>query len=198
MNSKVDFPCVVLAGGKSRRFGSPKGLVDYNKRPLISHVISNMTEQTQAPVRINTSPASPYAKFGETIIEPPEYQDLGPVVGILSSLIWARQAGYDRVATVPLDTPLLPSSLLSKLKTCAAPTFAATPDRLHYIIGLWPVVLINELRKFLNDGRRSAKDWVEACTATPCLFEVSADDLSFINVNTPEDLASLQRIHRER
>lgn len=191
MNSKVDFPCVVLAGGKSVRFGSPKGLVDFNGRPLISHVITNMSEQTSAPVVINADPKGPYSAFGETIFEPEEFREMGPLAGILSSLIWAQSEGFEHVATVPLDVPLLPSELLDELQKLA-PSFALTSSRRHYVIGLWPISLMDDLTSFLRSGGRSAKDWVRDCSAKPCLFDKSSSEQAFSNLNTPQDLARLQ------
>jgi len=189
----VNFPCMVLAGGASSRFGSPKGMAQLQNKPLLEHVLMNMKKQTDAPVLINANQNSPYEKLGNVITDAPGHRDLGPLSGILTAIIWAEAAGFDCVATVPLDAPILPFCLLSRLQKTTPPTYAATSESEHYAIGLWPVSLRSNLQTFLANQNRRVRDWVEACSAAPCLFDEDGSDVEFTNVNTPADLEKLEQ-----
>lgn len=189
---RVEFPCIILAGGGSTRFGSPKGLAHFRGLPLIEHVLTNMKRQTNGPVLINANNPSDYEAYGEMIEDPAEFRDCGPLAGILAAMIWARNAGFDQVATVPVDAPRLPNVLLQKLQTGSPPTFASTPARSHYVTGLWPVSLQPGLQAFLRSERRSVRSWLQSCSATVCTFDEANSDLAFANINTREDLERLQ------
>jgi len=189
----LDIPCVILAGGTSERFGSPKGLAKLQGSPLVEYILLSLKKQTSAQIRINASQDSPYNAYGRLIEDPPEFRSIGPLAGIMSALLWARQQGYDRVVTVPIDSPLLPSSLLRKFQDRSPPTFAATGDGEHYVTGLWPVSLCEELRVFLQSGQRSVRGWIEMCAAKPCLFDCPNNAIEFTNINTLADLEALER-----
>ena len=196
MSALVDFPVVILAGGKAERFGSPKGLAKLGEKMLIEHVLENMMKQTSVPVRINGSVEGPYAKFDDIIVDDSALDGQGPVAGLLAALKWAERAGYDKVATVPVDAPFLPENLLSTLDRCHTPSFAVTEKDNHYVIGVWNVALADMANEFLQSGRRSAKDWTQYCGARPCVFEGAEMSRLFENINTPEDLERVQRTVR--
>jgi len=187
----VDVPCVILAGGNSMRFGSPKGLAELRGKPIVVHVLENITKQTSGPVMINANQPKLYEDFGNVIEDPAEFRLLGPLAGILSAILWAEDANYEKVATVPIDSPMLPGTLLQKLMEFSGPTFAATAERDHYLTGLWSVRQKIDLQEFLFKENYKAKDWVSSCSATPCLFDDGNAELHFSNINSRDDLQRL-------
>ena len=54
MEQKPDIPICILAGGTSRRFGSDKALAVLDGKPLLSHVLERLSDQTSGLIAINT------------------------------------------------------------------------------------------------------------------------------------------------
>ena len=188
-----DIPVCVLASGESRRFGSPKGLVPLNGRPLIAHVIARIEAQTTAPIVINAEVGGVYAQIGNTMIPDRAGASLGPLAGLHAAMAWGGERGFSHIATVALDTPFLPVNLLERLAATGAPAIAASLGRWHPITGLWPCDLADDVLAYLNIGKRSAHGWAEHCDAN--VAEFAADERErdpFWNINTPADLAEAE------
>ena len=54
----MDFSLIILAGGKSSRMGTEKGLMPFINRPMISHILEKMNETIDKP-RETLSPHAP-------------------------------------------------------------------------------------------------------------------------------------------
>ena len=92
---------MILAGGKARRMGGQdKGLIPYQGRPLIAHVLERLEPQVQA-ILINANRShDQYAQFGHPVIADAEGGFLGPLAGILAGL---RAAQTELLLCVPCD-----------------------------------------------------------------------------------------------
>lgn len=190
-SKRPDIPCVILAGGKSARFGSDKALARVNGERLIDIMVRRIAQQTCGPIAINTS-----AELSG--IEMPVLGDvleggLGPLAGIHAAMIWARGQGADAVVTVPVDTPVLPDDFFERLMAAQAPAVAVCAGRVHAVHGIWPVGLSDRLAEAAEQGTRAARDWAAACGASECVFADGERVDPFFNVNTPEDLQTLVR-----
>ena len=195
-SKRPDIPCVILAGGKSRRFGSDKALARAGGERLIDIVIRRVEHQTCGPIAINTG-----AELSG--IEGPVLPDLlagglGPLAGLHAAMIWASEQGADAVVTVPVDTPVLPDEFFETLMTAQRPAIAVCSGRLHAVHGIWPVALSDALAEAARKGMRAARDWAAACGASECVFAEGERVDPFFNVNTPEDLLTLERFLAER
>ena len=89
--------------------------------------------------------------------------------------------------TVPGDTPLIPAGLARAL--APGPAVAESGGRRHHLVALWPVAAAPSLRAWLSQpGPRSVRVFAETLGMTPVPF----DGDPFANVNTPDDLATLE------
>ncbi len=101
---------VVLAGGKSRRFGRDKGLYPFRGVPLVKNAL-DILQPLCDEVLISTNDPESYKSFDvKTIMD--IYTDCGPLGGIHSGL---THADGDLIALIPCDTPFVPSSLYTFL-----------------------------------------------------------------------------------
>lgn len=101
---------VILAGGKSRRMGQNKALLQLGDSPLIAHVIRRMHLVTDEILLITNTPTE-YAHLGL-----PMYSDRVPDAGALGGIYTGlTQASYDAVLCVACDSPFLQPKLLSYL-----------------------------------------------------------------------------------
>ncbi|MDE0325586.1 MAG: molybdenum cofactor guanylyltransferase [Candidatus Poribacteria bacterium] len=101
---------VILAGGKSRRMGQNKALIQLGDDSLIEHVIRRMRLVVDELLLITNSPAE-YAPLNV-----PMYGDIIPDTGALGGIYTGlTYASYDAVLCVGCDNPFLQHKLLSYL-----------------------------------------------------------------------------------
>lgn len=194
-------PCVILAGGLSRRMGGgDKALRPLAGRPVLAHVIWRLVPQVGAiAVNANGDP-SRFAAFGRPVLADSIPGHPGPLAGILAALDWAAELGFAEVLTVAADLPFLPSDLARRLGSGPAPAIAATPDasngpRLHPTCGLWPVSCRADLRTRIQGGLRRLMDWDQVVRARQVVWVEGEDP--FFNLNCAEDLAEAERRLRD-
>lgn len=184
---------LVLAGGMGRRMGGiDKALVPLNGRALLAHVVERLRPQvSELLVNANGDPAR-FAGFGDRVIEDVIGDRPGPLAGLHAGLIHAR---HPWVLSVPCDSPRLPLDLGARLgqsiqESGAEIAVARSGGRVHPVFGLLSATLADPLRDYLEAGGRAVMGWLE----TRRFVIVDFDDAgAFTNVNTPEDLACLER-----
>jgi molybdopterin-guanine dinucleotide biosynthesis protein MobB len=104
---------VLLAGGRSRRFGAPKPFADLLGRPLIAWVRDAVSEALPDPVLIANEPEA-FGALGLPI-RPDVFAGGGPLGGIHAALRWAQEEGRPGALCVACDTPFLHPGLLRRL-----------------------------------------------------------------------------------
>ena len=178
---------VVLAGGKSRRFGTDKAVARLDGRCLIERVIAKASLQTAA-LAIN---GRDYG-LGLPVIDDVMPSE-GPLTGVLSALQWAEVAGYPAVATFSCDAPFFPPELVARLAEKLPPTlacsFASTPKGHHPVFALWRTCVLGRLQKVYETGTRSlmaAQDQVGAVAVAFVSGPAPGDDM-FFNINRQAD-----------
>jgi len=191
---KSQITAIILAGGKGRRLGGQdKGLVEYQGKPLIQHVLDKITPQVDS-VMINANRNhESYATFGYEIIS----DDLSDFQGPLAGFAIAMQASKtDFILTMPCDGPHLPDDYVERLSTATKDnkTIVVAHDgkRLQPVHALIPASLIDSLLKFLESGDRKIDRWYaqnEMVTA-----DFSDQPNVFFNVNTEEQ----RQQHKEK
>ncbi len=73
----------ILAGGKSSRMGEDKGLILFNGKPMIAHVIEQLKPAVKKIIIVSNNKA--YEQFGFDVIND-LVTDIGPAGGILTAL----------------------------------------------------------------------------------------------------------------
>lgn len=73
----------ILAGGKSSRMGTDKGLLLFEEKPMIQYVIEQMQPIFDKLIIVSNNPE--YEKFGLEVI-PDLIKDMGPAGGIYTAL----------------------------------------------------------------------------------------------------------------
>ncbi len=195
-----DVTGLILAGGLGRRLGgADKGLQLHVGRPLAAHVLGRLAPQVGATLFNANRHLDVYEALGARAVSDTLPGHLGPLAGMLAGLLACRTPF---LATVPCDAPLLPLDLVARLRAAldASPADAAVAavaargdgeaTRLQPTFSLLHVGLVDALNRFLLGGNRKAGAWFEAIGAVVVPFD---DARAFVNVNTPDDLARLER-----
>jgi molybdopterin-guanine dinucleotide biosynthesis protein A len=109
----------VLAGGESRRYGSPKALATVGGTRIIDRVVSTLGRITPALVLLANEPDL-FDDLGLPA-RPDVRPGLGALGGILTGLLWAREAGRPGILAVACDMPFPCARLLARLRDLAFP-----------------------------------------------------------------------------
>ena len=191
-SDRMTQPCagVILCGGQSRSFGSNKALAPYHGSTILSHLIAKLTPQVAALSLSVRDQQTIYEPFGLPLLaDDPNGQ--GPLAGIVQGMDWAKQQGYEWLATFPVDSPELPHDLVQQwqaIRGKADVVITRGAGRTQWVMGLWSVGLQRQLANQLATGIYALKSVL--MDVSVAYLEV-ADPIA--NINTPEDLAALGR-----
>ena len=189
---------VIVAGGRSSRMGFEKAFVLLQGKTILTHVMSRIAPQVTALVVNANGDASRFKELGFPVI-PDSRTGIGtPLAGIHAALTFARHHGFDAALTVPSDTPFMPRDLVHRLQAEESlPAIAASGDQRHFLTGLWPQNLLEQLEFAIeHDHIFRVKDWALTSGSTTVTWDVDPFD-PFFNVNTTDDLAEAELIAAE-
>jgi molybdopterin-guanine dinucleotide biosynthesis protein A len=184
---------VVIAGGRSLRFGSDKAMAEIQGRPMIAHVVEVLGRGC-GRVAVNCRPASRAASWAEAqgldvLVDPPRAPD-APLTGVLTALEWTASLGAEVLVTAPCDTPALPEPMTAALVAALGPgviaAFAETSDGTEPLCAAWRPAARMQLKARLQAGQASVRDALAELGAVGVRFHHPE---RFTNVNTTDDLA---------
>ena len=186
---------VVLAGGRSTRFGSEKAMALFKGEPLLAEAVRRLSDQ-ELEVVINAPANSGAAAWasarGLAVIGDDPGDPKGPLAGVKTGLLWAESQGARTLATSPCDTPDLPPNLETKLAAAltdhAGAATARSPSGLQPLCSVWRVAdALAALSAHFAQGRHPAvHDLLAELSAVEVVFD---SDAPFANLNRPGDLA---------
>jgi len=187
---------LVLAGGRSVRFGGEKAVAELDGRTLLEWAAERL-RTVCGSIAINVRRGTEAEAIAQARGLPTLYDDagdaLGPLAGIKVGLIWAEEQGVRALAVSPCDAPLLPDDLYVRLLADAgsdAAAIAETRDGRQPLCAIWPVTSLPAVREALRDGAHPPTwQMLERIGARKVFFE---DAEAFANVNTREELAAAQ------
>ncbi len=184
---------LILAGGRSSRFGSEKAMAFLDGQPLIARAARVLAPC--ARVAVSAAAASGAASWaqshGLTVLSDPPGAPDGPLSGLREGLRWACAQEADLLAVVPCDTPYLPldmfQTLAASLVEGAAVALAETADGLQPLVGLWHCTpALAALEDLMREGEHPP---VRSLLSPLDGVRVRFDDAAlFANANRPEDL----------
>ena len=190
---------VVLAGGKSQRFGQNKSQVKLKDKILINYILGEIIDVFQETLIIANDPID-YMQSDKISITKDFKSNLGPLGGVLSGMKWIKEnnKNYKWISTFPSDTPFFSKKELNyfyeKIKENNSKLFfIKNKDTRHNIFGLWSLDLIDQLEKDLLKGQRKVEDWADSIGVSTVNIEYKKPD-PFFNINTKEDLKRAKEI----
>ena len=193
---------VVLAGGKSLRFGEDKSQVKLNNKSLIDHILSEiLTEFKELLIVSNNS--IKFNKSEKISIIGDFKNNLGPLGGVLTAMKWIKDNNkdYQWISTFPTDTPFFKKKILKdfhdkiNLKNGKL-FFIKSNNTRHNIFGLWSIDLADKLEKDLENGDRKVEDWANKIGVNIIDMQFEKND-PFFNINTKEDLEKAKDIFND-
>ena len=184
---------VVLAGGKSQRFGQDKSQVKLQDKILINYILSEIIDVFQE-ILIIANDSIDYMQSEKISITKDFKSNLGPLGGVLTGMKWIKEnnKNYKWISTFPTDTPFFTKKELNYFyenikENNSKLFFIKNKDTRHNIFGLWSLDLIDQLEKDLLKGERKVEVWADSIGVSTVNIEYKKPD-PFFNINTKEDL----------
>ena len=185
---------IILAGGKSSRFGEDKSTTKLGNKTLLDHTVSKIKNEFTEILVISKNKELNFKNNKIHIVEDCIEGQLGPLVGILTAMKWVKKnnKNYKWIASFPCDTPFFDMKFISELKIKIKETskkliFLNSDKKRHNIFGLWSVDLIETLEEDINNGFRKVKIWADKIGYENININTKEFDM-FLNINTKEDL----------
>jgi len=183
---------VILAGGRGRRLGGQdKGLLEWQGKPFIEHILNNIEPVTQN-IMINANRNTGlYQQYGYPVIGDEVQDYAGPLAGMQSAL---RAANTPYILTLPCDAPFTSADIIRRFCEVHEERqqllyVAGTDDGLQPVYAMISTSLDESMTRYLVAGKRKTQDWLMMNDAQLIHFDQRV--ISFTNFNTETDLQSL-------
>jgi len=194
----------ILAGGQSKRMGKDKLFLELDNKKLIEHTIDKVKKYLKKVIIITNQDNEFFSKNNLTTVKDTIEGQLGPLVGILTAMKWAKEnlSKCSWIATFPCDTPFFPESIIESFieeseKKESLILCASSHGRKHNIFGLWSLDLYDKLKDdLINKKVRKVQDWTEKNKIKNLEFKFKDYD-PFFNINTEEDLEFAKKLSKK-
>lgn len=190
---------IILAGGRSSRFGTNKSLALFKGAPLISHVAKCL--ETIFPERLLVTNDPGGFAFLDWPMTGDLFRHCGPLGGIHAALAQMRT---ERGFIIGCDMPLLQPDFITALCSLegewdvALPWLSTGPEPLH-------AVYHRKAKDFLERrlllGRYKVMEALQALSLRIVDFDelrsMGGDPTAFYNINQKNDLDKLENVKRK-
>ena len=172
--------------------GHDKGLLAFRGQPMLVFILQQI-EGLGSETFIVTNNPQGYRQFNARLV-PDEILGLGALGGIYTAL---KNASYKHVALLACDMPFVNLPLLNWMLELA-PDFDAVvprlgPELIEPFRSIYSKVCLPSIKKAIDAGKRRATSFLPDVSVRYVeKDEIQRFDpsmLSFVNVNSPEDLA---------
>ncbi|WP_242205716.1 molybdenum cofactor guanylyltransferase [Aestuariivivens insulae] len=192
MVEKKHITGIVLAGGKSTRMGTDKGLMEYNQKPFVQYCIDALKPLVSEIIIV--SDHSGYDVFGYERIED-NIKNAGPLAGVYSGLKHSKTA-YNLVLSC--DVPLIKTAILKQLIDASEDTIEIiqieSDNRTMPLIALYKKDCSSTFYNLLQQGEKRLQYAVNQC-AVKTISLKEEEQVYTLNINTKEEFKTIQNEH---
>ena len=178
---------IILAGGKSSRMKEEKGLVYFNGKMLVEHVIGSVKKITNKIIIITANSA--YEQFGYPCIED-DMKDKGPLGGIFTGLV---NSPTQKNLVIGCDMPFLSERLLTELITNCGDEDVFLTEHMGLaepLCSIYDRSCITHIRPLLEQNQLKITDALEGLKTRVVSFDKEEwfRGNEFTNINSIEEL----------
>ncbi|MEW5702554.1 MAG: molybdenum cofactor guanylyltransferase [Candidatus Zixiibacteriota bacterium] len=193
----ADCTGIVLAGGLSTRWGCSKADVTWRGQTLLSHVVERLRTVSSEVIAVARREQQTSHWPVDRVVHDDPTLPAGPLRGIVGGLGACRTS---LAFVLSCDTPGVHPALLMALRDRLTPgglgVMAEWDDRIQPLVALYAIAARRPLEDSLRRGEQSptralATLPLRILSASECR-DVDPLGLSFMNLNTPGDLARLE------
>ena len=194
---------VILAGGKSSRFGSNKSLSNLKNFKLIEYVIQKLNKKFDEILIVSNDSKLIFENKKINIIKDCIEGYLGPLVGVLSAIKYANNSKkYQWIMTFPCDTPFFDEIIIDQMIEKTTNTkekiiFIKDKKQRHNIFGTWSTSLEKILEEDLANSYRKVDLWADKIGCSFIEKDLKNEN-EFLNINTKEDLLFAEKLNTKK
>ena len=188
MVDKKNITGIVLAGGKSSRMGSDKGLLTINDKTFVEHVIVAMKPLVDKIIIVSNN--KDYDQFGYRRVED-SIKDSGPLAALYSGL---KHSETEFNLVLSCDIPMIKTELLKKLVDADLENHEVVQiesnTKTMPLIAMYKKQCMHKCLELLQQGERRLRVAVNELKTKTIIIDAEFDQ--FVkNVNTKEDLKTI-------
>lgn len=193
MNNSNQLTAAIIAGGKSRRFGSPKALALLGDATLIERALSTARAISET-VLLNYGAINLFEDQAVPAVQD-IIPDCGPLGGIYTVL---RHAATPWVAALPCDLPFLVAEvygLLFKARRDTRPVAAVSERGTEPLVSIWPKAICEDVEALIQKGIVAMHQALKELQAVEVNIPQQLPDYRreiFFNINRVEDLEQIR------
>tara|TARA_B100000902_G_C27312303_1_gene919119 strand:+ start:1859 stop:2455 length:597 start_codon:yes stop_codon:yes gene_type:complete len=182
----------ILAGGKSKRMGCDKTLLEIDGIPILKRIIDVAEGLSQECLIISNTPHK-HDSFGWPILSD-SYGNTGPLGGLYTAL---KSINSERLLLLACDMPYMRYDFLNYITTIYTKKDAVVPfDHLPQpLCSVYKTTLISTIDSLIKKQRLSMRYFLKQIDVLQVLPDqwshLKADKKLFANINTPEDYATI-------
>ncbi|TWT27211.1 molybdenum cofactor guanylyltransferase [Planomicrobium sp. CPCC 101110] len=181
---------ILLSGGESRRFGSPKAFAEIDGEKFYERAYQALDAVCDRVVIVSHPELQPrFPMELDVITDLPAVAGQGPLAGILTAMTQRPGSCY---IVLPCDMPFVTSAetarLVEQMDKTQNITAIRTPDARVPLFSIWKTGLQKALKKELEAGGRRVMVFMEkAGTAWLDSAVINGDSSVFRNINRPDE-----------
>ncbi len=178
----------ILCGGKSTRMQSEKGLVLFQDKPFIEHIIQAILPITDRIKLITSSKEYDYLDYEKI---PDLIADKGPLGGIYTALSHSdTEFNLILSCDIPLISTELLQELISKHTKEAEITVFASESKTHPLIGIYSKNIVPTIKEAIDSNELKMMDLLAKLPHQIINIEES-ENFHLTNINSADELNDL-------
>lgn len=187
---------IILAGGKSSRMGSDKGMIVLNGKKFIEYILSALIPNVNEVIIIANNKNYDYLgyKVYEDLIK-----DCGPLAGIYTGLMNSKT---EKNIVVGCDIPFITSDLIKYIIEHSNEADIAVPvykDKIEPLCAFYSKKITTQIHSLIIDNKLKIRDILpyfvtKEINMTPSGL-LNTDNL-FVNINTEQELNAQKNLQR--
>ena len=177
----------ILAGGKSSRMGTDKGLLMLKNKKIVEYVIDNLKPCVDQIFIVTSNDL--YKQFDLPLV-PDLLMGKGPAVGIFSAL---EHSTVNQNFVISCDTPFLVSSLILRIFNLAKDHEICIAELKGFwepMVGVYSKSICEKWKQNLSEGEFQLQRLIEQFDYKLLNAEkdLHANEFSFLNINSSDEL----------
>ncbi len=177
---------IVLAGGRSSRFGADKRIVEFEGESLVESACRRMAAAVDGRlITVTGRRAEALPGTWRGIVCADEVPDRGPLGGLAAGLALAEFGAVVLAVDSPLVTVATLEQLASIGRNSGRVAAVRTVDRWEPLVAFYPCSVLNDVRAALSQGKSAPHRLLEQWGA---IAVTSVDPCELVNINTRDDL----------
>ena len=182
----------ILAGGKSSRMGTDKGLLMLKDKMIVEYVIDNLKHCVDQIFIVSSN--KQYEQYSLPML-PDLMMGKGPAVGIFSAL---EHSTVNQNFVISCDTPFVDSTLILRILRLAKDYEICIPESNGYwepLVGVYSKSISEKWKQSMVAGEFKLQTLIEKFNYKLLSSEkdLSANKHAFLNINSPDELLKAEK-----